>query len=251
MVKISAVIISFNEENDIRRCIESVIGLADEVFVLDSYSTDRTELICREYDIRFEQHAFDGYVLQKNRSLKMASHDYVLSLDADEALSEEAQGEVERVKKEWVHDGYYFNRRNSYCGKWMRHTSWYPDRKLRFFDRRKAEWTGIDPHDEIRMNSGSTTARLAGDILHWTVRTEEEFRKKMEQFARISAKSSFDRSIKPPGLPIIHSVWRWFSEYCIKLGFLDGKAGWQVARFTALYVWRKYYYLRQLYGSQR
>ncbi len=252
MKKISAVIISFNEEKDIGRCLESVSDLADEILVLDSFSTDCTEAMCRKYGVRFEQHVFDGYGSQKNRALQMAAHDYILSLDADEALSEEAKDEVRRAKKEWSHDGYIFNRRNNYCGHWMRHTTWYPDRKLRLFDRRKAAWTSFDLHEYIQMVPGSTIMRMKGDLLHWPIHTKEEQEAKMEQFARISAKFYFDQDIRPGmGSGAIHCIWRWFREYCLLLGILDGKAGWQVARFSALYVWRKYYYLRQRYGSQR
>jgi glycosyltransferase involved in cell wall biosynthesis len=252
MKKISAVIISFNEERDIGRCLESVAGIADEILVLDSFSTDNTESICRNFGVRFEQHEFDGYVSQKNRALRMASHDLVLSLDADEALSETARDEVSRIKEEPEHDGYIFNRRNNFCGHWMRFTTWYPDRKIRLFDRRKAIWTGLDPHDHIRMDPGSRVSRLKGDILHWTVRTIAEQELKTEQFARISAKFYFDQGKKPViGSALIHCVWRWYREYCLHFGFLDGKAGWQVARFSALYVWKKYHYLRQLYESQR
>lgn len=252
MIKTSVVIISLNEEKDIGRCLESVKDIADEVLVLDSFSTDGTGAICRKYAVRFEQHAFDGYVAQKNRAMQMATHDYILSLDADEALSEAAKDEVRRVKEEWTHDGYIFNRRNSYCGHWMRFTTWYPDRKLRLFDRRKAIWTGLDPHDYIRMDPGSSVVQLKGDLLHWAIHTKEEQQAKMEQFARISAKFYFDQGVRTSlGTAIIHCVWRWIREYYIHLGILDGKAGWQVARYSGLYVWRKYHYLRQLYGSQR
>jgi len=123
MIKISAVIIAFNEERDIGRCLESLAGIADETIVLDSFSTDQTPVICRSFGVRFEQHAFDGYVSQKNRALQLASHDYVLSLDADEALSETMKNEILLVKQKWDSDGYIFNRRNSYCGHWMRFTS--------------------------------------------------------------------------------------------------------------------------------
>ncbi len=251
MIKLSAVIISYNEERDIERCLESLTDLADEVLVLDSFSTDSTEAICRRFGVRFEQHSFDGYVSQKNRALQMAAFDHVLSLDADEALSAEARQEVIVAKKDWNHDGYLFNRKNNFCGHWMRYTTWYPDRKLRLFDRRLAEWTGIDPHDYIRMTTGSKVARMEGALLHWPVRTIAEQQLKVEQFARISAKYYFERGIRSGlGSAGLHSVWRWFREYCLNLGFLDGRAGWQVSRFSALYVWRKYYYLRQLNGSQ-
>jgi len=252
MIKISVVIIAFNEEQDIGRCLESVMGVADEVLVLDSLSTDGTEAICRQFDVRFEQHPFDGYVSQKNRALKMATHDYILSLDADEALSGKAKQEVLKAKSSWKFDGYIFNRRNNYCGRWMRFTSWYPDRKLRLFDRRKAQWTGLDPHDYIRMEPSSVVVRMKGDLLHWAIHTKEEQLAKMEQFARISARFYFEKGIRPGKISaVVHSVWRWFREYCVYLGILDGRAGWQVARFSAFYVWRKYYYLRQLYESQR
>jgi len=252
MIKLSVVIISFNEEKDIARCLESVKDIADEVLVLDSFSTDATERICQESGVRFEKHAFDGYVSQKNRALKMAAYDHILSLDADEALSDELKEGIRNIKQDWDHDGYLFNRRNSYCGHWMRHTSWYPDRKLRLFDRRKGVWTGMDPHDFVTMQPGSRIRRIKGDLLHWAIHTTEEQRAKTENFARISARFYFDHGIRAGrGTAISHCVWRWFREYCLRLGILDGKAGWQVARFSALYVWRKYYYLRQLYGSQR
>ncbi len=248
MIKISAVIISFNEERDIEKCLQSVAGLADEILILDSFSTDNTEAICKRFSARFEQHVFDSYGPQKNRAIQMASHDYILSLDADEALSEEAIEEIRQIKENWSHDGYIFNRRNNYCGRWMKHTTWYPDRKLRLFDRKKAACTLLDLHEYIQMDSGGTIRQLKGDLLHWTVRTKEEQEAKTEQFARISAKYYFERGIRSGlGSAAFHCVWRWLREYCINLGFLDGKAGWQVSRFSALYVWKKYYYLRQLY----
>jgi glycosyltransferase involved in cell wall biosynthesis len=251
MISLSVVIIAFNEEKDIGRCLESVKGLADEILVLDSFSTDATEKICRTFGVRFEQHAFDGYVNQKNRAMRMARNDHILSLDADEALSPELQEEIKGILNNWDRDGYSFNRRNSYCGHWMRHTTWYPDRKLRLFVRTKAEWSGADPHDFIRMEPGSRVRHLHGDLLHWPVHTREEQTAKVEHFARVSANHHFQKGKRARrGSALIHSGWRWFREYVIRFGFLDGKAGWQVSSSAALYVWRKYYYLRQLYESQ-
>jgi glycosyltransferase involved in cell wall biosynthesis len=252
MVKISAVIISLNEEKDIGRCLESLQGIADEILVLDSFSTDRTEDICRKYGVRFEQHVFDGYVAQKNRATSMASYDHILSLDADEALSDRMKEEVLRIKEKWESDGYIFNRRNSWCGRWMRFTTLYPDRKLRLFDRRKATWDGLDPHDFVRPEKEARTVRAKGELLHWAIHSIDEQKQKTDQFARISAQSYFSKGIPSHrGSAVFHAIWRWFREYCIRLGILEGYAGWQIARFSALYAWRKYYYLRQLYESQR
>ena len=251
MIQLSVVIISLDEERDIRRCLESVQGIADEIYVLDSFSSDGTENICREYGARFAQHVFDGYVSQKNRATSRAKYDHILSLDADEALTEEMKAQISRVKTEWTNDGYVFNRKNNWCGRWMRYTTLYPDRKLRLFDRRKAQWSGLDPHDYVQPEAGASVTRVKGDLLHWAIHDLDEQRKKTDQFARISAKAYFDKGIKPgPFAALTHSVWRWFREYCVRLGFLEGIAGWQIARFSAIYAWKKYYYLSQLYGSQ-
>ncbi|MCK9325415.1 MAG: glycosyltransferase family 2 protein [Bacteroidales bacterium] len=251
MEKFSAVIIAYNEEKDIGRCLESLRGIADEIYVLDSFSTDRTEAICREMGVRFEQHVFDGYVSQKNRAIGGATHDFILSLDADEALSDELKAEILRIKARWTHDGYIFNRRNSWCGRWIRFTTLYPDRKLRLFDRRKASWDGLDPHDFVKPVPGARITRVKGDLLHWAIHTLEEQQNKTEQFARISAKAYFDHDRKAGWLSAYtHAGWRWFREYLLRLGFLEGYAGWQIARYSALYAWKKYSYLRVLYGNK-
>jgi glycosyltransferase involved in cell wall biosynthesis len=252
MIKLSVVIICFNEEKDIGRCLESVQGIAEEVYVLDSLSTDRTEEICKGFGVRFEQHVFDGYVSQKKRATGRANYDFILSLDADEALSEGLKAQVARLKSEWTHDGYIFNRRNNWCGRWMKHTTLYPDRKLRLFDRRKARWSGLDPHDFVQPDPYARIIRVKGDLLHWAIGSVEEQSQKTDHFAGISAKSYFVKGIRPTRLSAVtHSAWRWFREYCVRLGFLEGKSGWQIARFSALYAWKKYYYLRKLYENRQ
>ena len=135
-VQISAVVITFNEERNIKRCLKSLVGVADEIVVVDSYSTDRTEEICRSFNARFIKHRFEGHIQQKNWAILQASSPYILSLDADEALSDNLRTSILRAKENWTHDGYYFNRLTNYCGKWIRHTSWYPSRKLRLWDAR-------------------------------------------------------------------------------------------------------------------
>ena len=128
MVKISAVIIAYNEEDFIERCLESLEGIADEIVIVDSLSTDSTPEKCKKYNVRFVQHAFEGYAEQKNYATSLASYPHVLSLDADEALSEELKKSILEVKENFKYDGYLFNRRNNYCGKWMKHSRLYPDR---------------------------------------------------------------------------------------------------------------------------
>lgn len=135
-LKISATIITFNEEKKIEKCLRSLLAVADEIVVVDSYSSDATETICRQYPVTFLKRPFDGYISQKNYAAEQASHDHVLSLDADEALSDKLRDSILAVKGDWdVNcDGYSFNRFNNYCGKWIRFCGWYPDRKIRLCD---------------------------------------------------------------------------------------------------------------------
>ena len=147
-VKISAVIITYNEEHNIGRCLDSLLAVVDEIVVVDSYSSDRTEEICRSYNAVFIQHKFTGHIEQKNWAILQANSPYILSLDADEALSTELKDSILKVKEKWTHDAYYFNTLTTTCGKWIRHTSWNPSRKLRLSDARKGSWGGVNPHDK-------------------------------------------------------------------------------------------------------
>ena len=140
-VKLSVVIITFNEERDIERCLKSVETVADEIVVVDSYSTDRTEEICKIYKARFIQHSFAGHIEQKNWAIGQASHPHILSLDSDEALDETLRQSILNAKENWQGAGYTMNRMTNYCGKWIRHCGWYPDQKLRLWESNKGRWT--------------------------------------------------------------------------------------------------------------
>ena len=134
-LKLSAVIITFNEEAHLEKCLTSLENLADEILVVDSHSTDSTKLICQRFNVRFLEQKFLGYREQKNFALEKAKYDYILSLDGDEALSETLKNSILEVKKNWIKDGYYCNRMNNYCGQWIKNSDWYPDRKLRLFKK--------------------------------------------------------------------------------------------------------------------
>ena len=140
IMKLSVVIITYNEEKNIERCLNSVKEVADEIIVLDSFSTDKTEEICKRHAVKFFQHEFNGFSSQKNRASGLAENDYILSLDADEVLSERLKRSILKVKENALFDGYFFNRLNIYCGKPIKFTTWYPDRKLRLWNRKKGEW---------------------------------------------------------------------------------------------------------------
>ena len=252
-VKISAVIITFNEEKYIRNCIESVKDLVDEIVIVDSFSTDKTEEICRQYDIKFIQFAFDGHIQQKNRALDLASNNYVLSLDADEVLSPELQQSVLAIKKAWNADAYRFNRLTNYCGKqWMRYGEWYPGTKLRLWDKRKGRWGGYNPHDMVVMEKDTTVRWAKGDILHYSCDSISEHILKENSYSDIMAKDKCQIGIKAPIIKIIYkTTWRFVYNYFFRLGFLDGFYGFVVCSVTSFGVFLKYAKLRQLHHDHK
>lgn len=249
MTKLTVTVITFNEERNIGRCLQSVKEVADEIIVVDSLSTDKTKEICLAHHVTFIEQPFLGYIQQKNFALSSSSGKHVLSLDADEALSEELiKSILEEKQKGFPCDGYTMNRFNYYCGHWIRHGTYYPDRKLRLLDIQKGQWGGQNPHDRIIVQEGSSVQHLRGDILHYTYQSFEQHMRQMERFSTIAAKALFDKA-KPPSYfkLIINPAWAFIKGYLIKLGFLDGKAGFNIARLTALQSYLKYKKLIQLH----
>ncbi|WP_439151976.1 glycosyltransferase family 2 protein [Winogradskyella sp.] len=249
MLKLSGVIITFNEERNIERCLQSLKTIVDEIVVVDSFSTDQTKAICSRYNVTFIEQEFLGYIEQKNFALQQAKYNHVVSLDGDEALSKTLQKSIVNLKTNWIFDGYYANRFNNFCGQWIKHSDWYPNKKLRVFDRRKAEWQGINPHDHVEMRDKTIkTGHLKGDILHRTYQTYSEFNKKTEYFSTIAAKAYLDKGKKAPLWKLIwNPSWAFFKAYFLRLGFLDGYNGYVICKGTAKITYLKYSKLRQLY----
>lgn len=253
MKKLSVAIITLNEERNIGRCLESLDGLADEIVVLDSLSTDRTESICRDFEVRFERQAFAGYIRQKQDAIDLCSHEMVLSLDADEALSDELRNAILTEKQKDFPSPYYsMNRLANYCGKWIYHCGWYPDTKLRLFDRRRARMGGQNPHDKI-IPSDSTLSiqHLKGDLLHYSYYSVEEHRRQADRFATIAAKALVARGKNPSyTIALIKSIAKFIRNYIIKFGFLDGRFGWVICRISAWETFQKYRRVR-LFQSKK
>ncbi len=248
MVKLSGVIITYNEAKNIEKCLQSLVGVVDEIVVVDSLSTDETVNICKRYNAKVIEKSFLGYIEQKNFALKQATYDYIVSLDGDEALSETLQKSIIALKSDWKLNGYYCNRLNNFCGQWIKHSDWYPNKKLRVFDRRKAQWKGINPHDQIELNiKHDNVGNLKGDILHWTYQSYSEFNLKTEYFSTIAAKAYYDLGKKAPIWKIIFNpTWAFFKAYILRLGFLDGFNGFVICVQTANITFLKYSKLREL-----
>lgn len=253
MTSLSVTIITLNEEKNIRRCIESVKGVADEIIVVDSFSADKTREICMSLNVIFIEHAFAGYIIQKNFALSKASSKYVLSLDADESLSEElARSVLDEKEKDFPADGYTMNRFNFYCGKWIKHGSYYPDRKLRLLNTQKGKWGGTDPHDKIEMQESALVKQLNGDLLHYTYQSFEAHQQKARQFSSIAAKALFEKGKRVSWFKLLFSpAWAFFHGFILKLGFLDGYTGFMIAKISANQSHLKYKKLIQLYKEKK
>lgn len=252
MIKISGVIITYNEEEHLEKCLKSLIEVVDEILVVDSYSTDSTPEICETYSTRFIKNKFEGYIEQKNFALSHAKYDYILSLDGDEALSETLKESILKIKSNWNYDGYYCNRLNNYCGQWIRHSDWYPDKKLRLFKKGSGEWKGINPHDAYSLKKGLAAGKLNGDLLHWIYRDYKEHNIKVEKFSSIAAEAYYKLGKKSSIWKIIYRpAWAFFKAYFLRLGFLDGLNGWVICIQTYNITFLKYIKLYRLWQKKK
>ena len=242
-VKISGVVITLNEEDNIERCLRSMEGIVDEIVVVDSFSTDRTEELCKQFDVNFIQNEFGGMSQQKQFASSHAKYDFVLSLDADEALSDKLRESLLDLKNNGVdHKAYSMNRLTSYCGKWIHHSGWYPDRKVRFFDRHHARFGGENPHDKVIPNDGVKVKRINGDILHYSFPTIKSHAETANKFSEIAAKEAVKkgRKINIVLHIILNPIWTFFNRYIIRLGILDGLEGLIISTLSAYANFLKY-----------
>ena len=245
-MKISAVIITLNEAENIGDCIDSLTEVADEIIVVDSFSADVTEKICRDKNVKFIQHKFEGHIQQKNFAVLQSANDWILSLDADERISNELKNSILVIKKNFSSYAYSMNRLNNYCGQWIKHGVWYPDKKIRLWNKQKGKWGGKNPHDKVVMNANSKVDFLKGNILHYTARTPEQYKMQMEKFSTIAAQSMIDEGRKSNFLKTHFSgVVAFVRSYILRAGFLDGRAGYEIAIGYSRYTRMKYLKLLQ------
>lgn len=247
MIKLSVVIITYNEEKNIARCLTSIKEVADDIVVVDSYSTDETKNIALSYGARVIEHPFEGHIQQKNWAITQAMYPHILSLDADEVLDALLIKEINKIKDKWLFDGYKMNRLTNFCGQWIRHSGWYPDAKLRLWDSTKGFWQGVNPHDEYKMKPNTDVGKIKGDILHYSFSTRDQYHQQQRYFTEVAAKAFFERGKRVSVLkPYINSVFKLVRNYIFKLGFLDGANGWYICYYNAYYTYKKYQRLLEL-----
>ena len=249
MKKISAVIITFNEEKNIERCLKSLVEIVDEIVVVDSFSSDKTEEICRQYKVSFIQQQWEGYVKTKNFGNQLAQNNLIFSIDADEAISPELQKSILNIKKQNIDNQVFeMNRLMNYCGKWIRHGGWYPDAKIRIFDRQFVQWTGQKVHETLTIPTDFAVVKLSGNLLHYSYYSVNEHYAQADKFSTLSAESAFEAGMRVSKTSIgLHVTWRFIRDFIFKLGFLDGYYGFIISKINAKTTYWKYQKLVKLY----
>ena len=245
-MQLSVVIIAYNEERNIERCLKSVLGIADEIIVVDSFSTDRTAKICLQYNARIIQHKFDGYGAQKRFATNQASFDYVLSLDADERVSDVLAAQIQEAisNNDNVADAFAVPRLTQFCGKWIRHCGWTPDLVLRLFKRGTASFSNDLVHEKVLLSPGIRPGRLRSHLLHYSYPTPAHYWRKLEQYSQAWAAQRGAQGQKT-------TMWRagmsglvaFVRSYFFRLGFLDGAMGFAVCTMQAQAAFGKYFAL--------
>ncbi len=238
-MKITATIITLNEERNIARAIES-LRCCDEILIVDSGSTDRTVELSQNLGVRVLEAGWRGYAAQKNWAAEQAANEWILSLDADEALSEALEAEIWSLKKSGPkHDAYTMPRLARYLGKWILHSGWYPDRKIRLYDRRKAKWVGEFVHESVHVSG--KVGHLESNILHFTCDSLSEHLKTLDRYTTLAAQEIAARKLKVPLHKVIFDpAWTFLKSYFLQRGFLDGLEGLTIAYMAAFYTFLKY-----------
>jgi glycosyltransferase involved in cell wall biosynthesis len=245
MKSLSVVIITFNEEENIGKCIESVKRIADEIVVVDSFSTDKTSVVATAAGARFFYHKFAGHIEQKNFALTKATNEWILSLDADETLSYELLAQLIAWKNEPDEEmitGYNMNRLNFYCGRPIKTCGMYPDQKMRLWQKDAGSWQGINPHDKFVLNEPFKADFMKGDILHNTWPTYTAFLQQVDKFATISAQHLKSRGLLYLLLKMIFSPpFKFVKIYIFKAGFTEGFTGLIICFHQSREVFLKYW----------
>jgi (heptosyl)LPS beta-1,4-glucosyltransferase len=233
MNNFSVVIITYNEDVNIGRCLESLKGLSDDIIVVDSGSTDNTAAICKLHSTKFVYRKFDDYSSQKNYANDLAKYDFIFSIDADECLSDELKKSILELNLKTNNQAFKVNRLNHHCGKPIKYCGWYPDTKIRIWNRKYGQWVG-EIHEHIEYSVKPDYVKLSGDLLHYTYATREQHIKQAEKFSKLNAERDFNKK-KKNNLFILYfsAFFRFFSVYLLRFGFLEGSTGFFIAKITA------------------
>lgn len=235
MAKITATIITDNSIATIGRCLESLSGVADEIIVVDAFSSDGTVEVCNRYGCKVKQRKLDGYGAQKQYAVSLATNSYVLSIDADEYLDDDLRRSILRLKEQgFEHRIYSFSRLNFFGGKPVKHSGWWPDRQTRLFDKRYASWNLRDVHERVTFPDALWPAPVEGLLMHNRRASAAEHRRKEAAYAVLEARVIVASGIRPTCFgAYLRAIAAYMRTYIFKRGFLDGPEGREIARTAA------------------
>lgn len=239
MPTLSVILITKNEAANIRDCLQSVLW-ADEIVVVDSGSTDDTVSICKEMGAQVHVHAdWPGFGPQKNRALDYAGKDWVFSIDADERVTPELRAEIEQAMRGAAADGYYCPRLSQFCGYFVHHSGWYPDYVLRLFKRGVGKFSDSLVHESILLSGRS--AKLKNPLLHYSYLTADDVERKVAHYSTAAAQQMLQAGKRSNWLEaLLRAGWAFLRTYVLRLGVLDGGAGWHIACMNARTTYLKY-----------
>ena len=252
-MKISVIIITLNEENNIGRCLNSIRDIADEIVVVDSLSTDNTEKICSEYDVRFVKQKWLGFSDQKNFANSLSSNDWIFSIDADEVVSPKLKDSILKLKEDNITDNQVFtlNRLTNYCGKWIYHCGWYPDRKIRIWNKKSGQWDGTI-HETIKFSQDISLHNLDGNLLHYSYKNIADHVAIANKYTTLVAAEYKKKGKKYNFVKLVFSpFYAFFRDYFFRGGFLDGKAGYTICKINAFSTYLKYIKLWELHNEEK
>lgn len=248
---VSAVIITKNEAHIIGTTLKSLAGVVQEIVIVDSGSTDETVTICKSLGALVIETTWDGYGANKNKGIDAAAHDWILNIDADEALDETLRQSIQQVHLQNENTVYEFNFRNFFCGKWIRFGEWAGDKHVRLFNRKKVKWNSAAVHESLSIDSDTVAVQLKGNILHYTTKDLDEYISKTVAYAKLNAQKYFAQGKKAGFFKLrIAPGFTFFQHYVLRLGFLDGWEGYLIAKTTGWYTFLKYSFLKELYRKQ-
>jgi glycosyltransferase involved in cell wall biosynthesis len=249
-MNISVVIITKNEAHIIANTLQSLAAITDDIVIVDSGSTDETIQICKQFNASVIETNWGGYGVNKNKGIDAARHDWILSLDADEAPDAGLQRSISALSLQNENEVFNLRYKNFFCNKWIRFGEWGFDKHIRLFNRKKARWNDAGVHEELILPDQVKVTMLKGNILHYTVNSLQEYMDKTNNYAMMNAKKYFSAGKRPNVFKqYLSPVFAFLQHYIFRLGFLDGKEGFIIARTTARYTFLKYHYLEQLHRN--
>lgn len=245
--KISVIILTLNEEKNVERAIQSARQISDDIVVSDSFSADNTKDICLEHKVNFIQHKWLGYGPQRNLAVGQTKYNWIFCLDADEEITPALAKEINTLHFNNRNRVFYIKRLNNYCGKWIKYGLWGRDKVLRIYNKETTRWDSKSVHETLELNSSHQRTYLKNKLLHYSYSSELELKQKTEKYAKLAAQNLLSKGKQASFFDVLfRPFYKFVINYVLRLGFLDGKAGFTIAKYQHIETELKYKELKKL-----